>query len=250
MGYAAAMGKSFDPAHTAAEADADANANANADQEFDRFAADYDAMHRANIAVTGEAPEYFARYKRDVLARMLGPSFARPLLDFGCGIGNLTCLLAEHFSDVHGYDPSSKSVDIASRRAERATFHAEFEAIPRAHFGAVVLANVLHHVRPAERPTIIRDMVELLARGGRLIVFEHNPLNPLTRRAVRACPFDEGVELLWPWALTRLLAGAGLRGIRRDFIVFFPRALAALRRWEPSLRRLPLGAQIVAWGER
>ncbi len=236
------MGKSFDPAHAA---DADGAAH-----EFDRFADDYDALHRVNIAASGEAPAYFAAYKRDVLGRVLGPAFAEPLLDFGCGIGNLTGLLAETFSDVHGYDPSSKSVEIAAKRAGRATFHADLAAIPHAHFGGVVLANVLHHVPRTERPALVRDIVDLLAPGGRLVVFEHNPLNPLTRRVVAACPFDEGVELLWPWEATRLLTRAGLRDARLDYIVFFPRSLAPLRTLEPSLRFLPLGAQVVAWAAK
>ena len=31
--------------------------------EFDRFADEYHDQHRANVAVTGEGPEYFAEYK-------------------------------------------------------------------------------------------------------------------------------------------------------------------------------------------
>lgn len=236
------MGKSFDPAHAADEL--------RTEHEFDRFADSYEALHRHSVVASGETPAYFANYKRDVLVRMLGSHFAEPLLDFGCGIGNLTSLLAESFVDVHGYDPSSKSVEIAARRARRAAFHAQLEAVPREHFGCIVLANVLHHVPRPERGALLNDIVELLAPSGRLVVFEHNPLNPLTRRAVTDCPFDKGVELLWPWEATRLLAAAGLQGVRRDFIVFFPRVLARLRGLEPRLRLLPIGAQIVAWAAK
>jgi len=31
--------------------------------EFDKFADEYYALHAANIAMTGESPEYFADYK-------------------------------------------------------------------------------------------------------------------------------------------------------------------------------------------
>jgi 2-polyprenyl-3-methyl-5-hydroxy-6-metoxy-1,4-benzoquinol methylase len=233
---------SFDPAHAA---DAE-----RAEHEFDRYAGHYDAMHRENIAASGEAPDYFARYKRQVLIRVLGTAFAEPLLDFGCGIGNLTSVLAESFPDVHGYDPSSKSVQIATKRSRGATFHVDLAVLPRSHFGGIVLANVLHHVPRRDRPKLLDDVVELLAPGGRLVVFEHNPLNPLTRRVVAACPFDEGVELLWPWEATRLLAMAGLRDVRRNFIVFFPRFLAPLRGLEPHLRLCPFGAQVTVWAEK
>ena len=58
--------------------------------EFDRFADEYHEQHRANIAITGEAPEYFAEYKIKVVrdlarARHLA---ADRVLDFGSGIGN------------------------------------------------------------------------------------------------------------------------------------------------------------------
>jgi 2-polyprenyl-3-methyl-5-hydroxy-6-metoxy-1,4-benzoquinol methylase len=218
--------------------------------EFDRYAAGYDDLHRASIAASGEDPEYFARYKRDVLVRLLGSGFSRPVLDFGCGIGNLTRFLVESFANVSGFDPSRKSIELAQKRCEGATFLADLGEAPRNHYGAIVVANVLHHVKPAERDGLLRDLVTRLAPGGKLVVFEHNPLNPLTRRAVAACPFDEDAVLLWPWEATRLLARAGLAYIERDFIVFFPRALAKLRPLEPKLRAVPVGAQIVAWGER
>jgi SAM-dependent methyltransferase len=232
-------GESFDPAHTA-----------DAELGFDRYADSYDVAHRQNIAVTGEDPAYFARYKREVLLRILGPGFAQPVLDFGCGIGNLTGLLADVFPTVHGYDPSAKSIAIATRRTQRATFHADLARVPHRHFGAVVLANVLHHVPPGERAALLRDIADLLAPRGRLVVFEHNPFNPLTRYAVATCPFDEEAELLWPWETTRLLTAAGFRDVRLNFIVFFPRALARLRPVEPSLRWLPIGAQVAAWATK
>jgi len=238
------MGTSFDPAHTA-----DLQ-RAEGEPSFDRFAGDYDAIHRENIAVSGEGPEYFARYKRDVLVRLLGADFGDPILDFGCGIGNLTTVLAETFPRVEGFDPSSKCAVVAARRAPGATFHSDLGAIPRLRFGTVVIANVLHHVSRSERAALMATAVDLLKPGGRLVVFEHNPLNPLTRRVVAACPFDEGVQLLWPWETTALLASAGLASVHRDYIVFFPRALGGLRGLEPRLRFLPLGAQIVAWATK
>ena len=82
------------------------------------------------------------------------------------------------------------------------------------------------------------------------MVFEHNPLNPVTRKAVADCPFDEDAELLYPWTVTGLLRDAGLAEVALRYIVFFPRALAALRPLEPKLSRLPAGAQVMAVGVR
>jgi SAM-dependent methyltransferase len=229
------MPPSFDPANEA---------------EFDRFASSYDQMHRASIAASGEGPAYFARYKRDVLVRLLGPGFSRPVLDFGCGIGNLTSLLVESLPEVHGYDPSGDSVRLARERAPRALFFDDASELAREHYGAAVLANVLHHVPPRERDALVLTVVSLLAPGGRLVVFEHNPLNPLTRRAVAACAFDEQAVLLWPREARDTLERAGLAAIRREYIVFFPKALRALRALEPRLGWLPAGAQFVVWGHK
>jgi hypothetical protein len=94
----------------------------------------------------------------------------------------------------------------------------------------------------------MKIIAEVLAPGGRIVIFEHNPLNPVTRRAVAICPFDENAELLYPWQVKKLLRKAGFARVGLDYIVFFPRPLALARPIEPSLSWLPLGAQVCAWG--
>lgn len=216
--------------------------------DFDEHARTYEAIHARSLGPSGETPEYFARYKQRVLERILGRGFSGPVLDFGCGIGALTALLARSFPDVHGYDPSRESLELARARAPAARFFHRADALPSGHYGAVVLANVLHHVPAAERPQLVRGAAALLAPGGTLVVFEHNRLNPLTRRVVSACPFDEGAQLLHPGEVKSLLREAALADVALDYIVFFPRALRLLRPLEPWLACLPLGAQVCGWG--
>lgn len=215
--------------------------------EFDAHAGRYREMHAAVLGASGESPEYFAQYKLSVL-RDIVELDDRPVLDYGCGIGNLTRLLATGEVEVHGYDPSAKSILTARSLAPTATFHDRLDTVPTGAFGTVVLANVLHHVEPAEREQVIREIVPMLAPGGRVMVFEHNRWNPLTVRAVRRCEFDEGVSLLSEPDLNRLLSAGGLTAVRSRFIVFFPKALRFLRRLEPRLARVPLGAQVCVWG--
>jgi hypothetical protein len=105
------------------------------------------------------------------------------------------------------------------------------------------LANVLHHVPTEERHAVFGQAFSRLAGGGRVVVFEHNPFNPLTRWAVSQCPFDGDAVLLRSIETRRLFAEVGFRVARRDFVVFFPRMLALLRPLEPLLRWNPLGAQ-------
>jgi SAM-dependent methyltransferase len=207
-------------------------------------------MHAKSVSASGVAPEYFAVYKQKVLERMLGPGFDRPVLDFGCGIGNLTTHLAKSFPVVHGYDPSPACVKLAESRSAGAKFFDDPEALPKDYYGAAVLANVLHHVPLENRLDLMKTVASTLAPGGRLIVFEHNPLNPVTRHAVAICPFDENAVLLHAGEVKRLLRGASLSKLGLDYIVFFPHLLAFARPLEPALTWLPLGAQICAWGFR
>lgn len=217
--------------------------------KFDEYAQSYDRLHQASVTASGESTEYFAAYKLSCLDR-LGLDTSAPILDFGCGIGNLTEQLVGRFEAAYGFDPSKESLAVARSRAEGAVFYEEQAQIPDAFFETAVLSGVLHHVAPKERRALLREVVSKLRPGGRLVVFEHNPLNPLTRRAVAACPFDDDAILLSPWGARRLLRSAGLLDIQLDYIVFFPKPLARLRPLEPKLRWLMLGAQMMLVGRR
>jgi SAM-dependent methyltransferase len=217
--------------------------------KFDAFAPDYVAVHQRNIALSGEQPVYFATYKLHCLERLVGAGFDLPVLDYGCGVGMVTEQLCTRFSDVHGYDPSGESLSAARARASAAHFHGEVADVPDAHFGLIVMSGVLHHVPPSEREEVLAHAVQKLRPGqGRLVVFEHNPLNPLTRRTVAMCPFDDDAVLLWPWEASRLLKRSGLCEVRLRFIVFLPRVLSSLRWLEPRLGAVPLGAQVMVVG--
>jgi SAM-dependent methyltransferase len=218
-----------------------------APQKFDAYADDYDKLHAASIADSGESTEYFAEYKLRRLLR-LGAPRNEPILDFGSGIGNLTEKLVLEFSDVTAFDPSEKSREIGGKRVPRARQVGSEDELEDGHFASAVLSGVLHHVPVVERRELLARVRRKLRPGGRVFVFEHNPLNPLTQRAVKRCAFDDDAVLLWPWSLRPLLENAGFSPVRVDYIVFFPRAFAALRPVEPYLRHVFMGAQTLTVG--
>jgi hypothetical protein len=76
-----------------------------------------------------------------------------------------------------------------------------------------------------------------------LFVFEHNPLNPLTRHAVNTCPFDENAHLIRAPVMRRRALDAGFDRAEVKYRIFFPHALRGLRPLESKLTWLPLGAQ-------
>ena len=218
-------------------------------EKFNRIAIEYSQLHEQSVGASGEPIEYFAQYKIDCLKRLgIGPE--AHLLDYGCGIGNLTTLLAQNFSHVTGFDPSTGSIEIARNRLPSVTFYADDSLVPQAAFDVAVLSGVLHHVPVAERTTVMTAAFSKLRLGGRTVIFEHNPYNPLTRRSVAACRFDDDAVLLAPREVRELLQKAGFSRIKQDYIVFFPKPFAWLRPLEPSLRFVFLGAQTMTIGYR
>lgn len=222
--------------------------------EFDRYADQYTDLHRASIHASGEEPSYFGRYKAQRMARDVGARDAEgPLevLDFGCGIGNSIPYLREAFphARLRGVDPSGESIRrAAAAHAGDALFQTSVgEALPYddRSFDLVQAACVFHHIPPAARPRCVRELRRVLKPGGRLFVFEHNVLNPLTLKAVHECPFDDDAVLLPRHELTGLARDAGFHAVHARYIVFFPRPLALLRPLEPYMGWIPLGAQYV-----
>ena len=224
--------------------------------EFDALADDYHAQHKANIAISGEEPEFFSRYKVADLARLVAQRQApcRDIFDFGAGIGNSLPWLRTCFPQARltCADVSTRSLDIARTRFPGAEdFVTIGEAIPVAAQSQDIVfsACVFHHIPHEQHGFWLRELLRIVRPGGLLAIYEHNPLNPLTLRAVNTCPLDVNARLIPGFAMRRRARDAGWREAQVDYRVFFPAALKALRPLEPSLGWLPLGAQyrMAAW---
>ena len=227
-------------------------------QLFDRYAEEYQALLSRSVSFFGEGAEYFARYKLERILRLCGSSSPVHILDIGCGVGLLTELLRRALPStrVTGLDLSPKSLDQAASRCAGLGNVVwcvyDGNTLPPGVEGAdlVVLANVLHHVEPAARAAFLEGVVlPALLPGSRVVIFEHNPYNPMTRLAVRLCPFDQDARLLSRRTATALLRRYRLRVLQWDYIVFFPRLLRFLRGLEGRMGRLPVGGQYMVVGQ-
>lgn len=219
--------------------------------EFDRFSDRYEQILDQSVSLSGEDSHYFAEYKAGYLARLVGKNFAGKFLDFGCGVGLLGNYLMRYVpvATIHGYDISEASIErINDELKARGRFTHNFFDLD-GDYDIIVIANVMHHIPPDERQETINKVRECLAPAGRLVVFEHNPANPLTRWVVERCAFDKDAILLTPRETEKYMLQTGLLPKRRDFIVFFPKILASLRSFEPLLAWCPLGAQYTVVGE-
>ena len=76
-----------------------------------------------------------------------------------------------------------------------------------------------------------------------MFIFEHNPLNPLTRYVFERCPFDVNAKMIPRRELIDLARNAGLKVAAMSFTLFFPKPLKFFRPIERWLGWLPLGAQ-------
>ncbi len=201
------------------------------------------------IGASGEDVAFFARMKADLVRSHLTGS-PRRILDFGCGIGNTTAALAAVFPEaaITGSDISARSIaHAASKHAEPG--HVEFCAFegdlpfPDASIDVAFTSCVFHHIERTAQLRWAKELRRVVAPGGALFVFEHNPYNPLTRRVVRDCVFDKGVTLLTSRYTRTLFGRAGFAVDPARFYFFFPHALAWLRPLESILGWCPIGAQ-------
>jgi ubiquinone/menaquinone biosynthesis C-methylase UbiE len=218
--------------------------------DFDAYAEDYRAVHAKNIRITGRDSFYFAEDKvRKLISFEQNANYR--VLDLGCGDGLSAVYFSRYFPNwkIDGVDISERSIVVAKgRHIPNTNFicsnagHINFED---GAFDIVFTAGMLHHVPEIERPSIINEIYRLLKPGGRLYVFEHNPINPATQYLVRTCEFDEHAHLLKARNCIALLRGAGFNKARVRYISFFPPAkiFSIFHPLEKHLSWLPIGAQ-------
>lgn len=219
--------------------------------EFDGVAADYEAQHRASIRLSGEETGFFARYKAQdarALTRAAGIEPAR-ILDFGSGVGNSVGPLCEAFPDASltCLDVSEQSLAVSRQRHGAGPDYRSYDggALPAdlGRFDLVFIACVFHHIPEVDHVRLLAQLRGALAPGGMIVLFEHNPLNPLTRHAVASCPFDANAVLIRAGRMRERFAAAGFAAPTIAYRLFFPGPLAALRPLERLLAGVPLGAQ-------
>jgi len=213
--------------------------------EFDQYAKQYDQVLGEAIPESLNEDGYFAEYKIALMDARLGDNRPARILDFGCGAGRSLPYLEQYFPDAElfGYDLSSDSLDIAAKRTPRARLFSDWNDIAAWRFDAIVAANVFHHIPVVKRREALTQCRLVLAEGGQMFLFEHNPFNPATRWIFERCPFDADAEMLNLKSALDLSREAGFNSEQHGYTLFFPRQFAFLRGIEPLLKRLPLGAQ-------
>jgi ubiquinone/menaquinone biosynthesis C-methylase UbiE len=224
-------------------------------RSFDSVASRYEEDVSRSIAFMRTDHAFFlemkARHLIGVASAALQCVANARVLDVGSGTGLFDAFLHERFGQVEGVDSSAAAVEEARRRNPWAKYvHADAAALPHvsATFDLTFAMCVLHHVEPSRRTAVLGEMARVTRPGGVVLVYEHNPLNPLTRLAVARCAFDDDAVLLRPREVRHLLSGAGLTPDRPEYLLFFPWPGRRLRTIERYLSAVPAGAQYAVAG--
>lgn len=223
--------------------------------QFDAYAKSYADEINSSLAFIGLKVDYFTKVKAGFLLEALAAQFGDPakvrLLDIGCGVGSSHPLIADKLGGLSGTDVSAASVAQAAATNDGVDYRPyDGHRLPyeSGSFDAAMAICVIHHVPPAQWPSFAAEMKRILRPGGLALVFEHNPFNPLTRRAVSNCEFDADAVLLSQRKARALLGGAGLRDVTSRSILTVPSFGPRSRSLDRAFGRLPLGAQYLASG--
>lgn len=226
------------------------------EMDFDQFADNYRSIHTENIkGISGVDSDYFSEYKilevRDLLEN-------KTILDLGCGDGNSAKYIEKNCKEYnyHGIDLSEKSIINAQKKNFKNCVFLSYdgENIPysEAYFDVIFISCVFHHIDASKHLNLLRECNRVLRKGGKLIIFEHNPWNPLTLKTVHDCPFDEGVVLINNMRMKRNIKKAGFQKVFSNFTIFMPRKSFFLKllEIEKYLRKIPVGGQYYCVAEK
>ena len=187
--------------------------------EFDQYAERFEEDMRHAIPAAFAEDQYFVEYKmKHVAHRLLGHDVTS-FLDFGCGVGHSLSFAKALFpnAEIWGYDVSTQCLEVARQRAGIAQLTSDLDALSASGFDVVFAANVFHHIPLADRIAVMAQCKSLLRASGRIFLFEHNPLNPVTRRIFERCPFDKGATMLRRREALLLAEAVGLSVVRSEY---------------------------------
>ncbi|MBI4385182.1 MAG: class I SAM-dependent methyltransferase [Nitrospinae bacterium] len=224
-------------------------------QEFDRYSKNYNAVLEESLKISGYDTFHFVRAKLKKLAQLNPMERKSPIdfLDYGCGSGNLCLEFNRYFPKARyfGVDPSGEMIETAKTQyGAKGTFCAvsseEWKIRP---YDIIFSSGVYHHIPHKDHKRIVCGLKKSLAPSGKMIIWEHNPINPFTRKIVTDCPFDKDAVLIPSKQMADLFYEAGFSRVEVIFTAFFPKFLSVFASAERFLEWLPLGAQYVVVGE-
>ncbi|MCC6865611.1 MAG: class I SAM-dependent methyltransferase [Ignavibacteria bacterium] len=217
---------------------------------FDNYVETYKSEVDESIGFIGQDTDFFIELKAELLLKLAESNFSElkniKVLDIGSGIGLVDKHIKHKIINLTGVDIEEGVVEKAKINNPEVNYLCyDGTKLPFGNesFDLCFAVNVVHHVPPEMWDNFMLEMKRILKKGGVAAVFEHNPINPLTRLAVKRCEFDRDAVLLSHTTLKRLFKKADLKVFDDEYIIFFPFKAGLFRSAEKFLKWLPLGAQ-------
>jgi SAM-dependent methyltransferase len=144
---------------------------------------------------------------------------AAPVLDVGCGRGELLGLLREAGIGARGVDADSDMVAYArgeGLEVEQGDALAHLDGLPDGSLGGVFAGQIVEHLPPAALFRLLELAARKLRSGGVLVAETINPLSPLALRSYFADLTH--AQPLVPETLALLARQAGFREVETRFL--------------------------------
>lgn len=217
--------------------------------EFDKYIEHYRDNLTNALTLSGHSSMFFAEYKAKKLLEWL-PHLANKsvtILDFGCGDGAMTNFVSKYFqqAQIFGVDPSIKSIENAQATYNHINFSVNSESdtkllFKNEMFDLIFCAGTFHHIPFDYHSSYLNELRRITKKNGRIVIFELNPLNPLTALTFKRNPIDKNAKMLAPWYCKKIANTIGYNTIK--FYCFYPKWFSWLRKTERLLEKIPFGA--------
>ena len=212
--------------------------------EFDEYADSYEKVLIDQLSFFVNSRDYYSKYKVEIAANLTDRG-SKKILDFGAGIGLSIPFLQNSYleAEIYASDESEQSLEFIRRKYPSVEILHGNE-IEHHKFDIIFIAGVFHHIAIKDREKVLKLLNSIINEDGKIIIFEHNPYNPLTQKIVSNCIFDADANLLYMKQLCSLInATQGLEVNKSAYTLFFPEFLKKLVGIEKYLGWLPLGGQ-------
>ncbi|HEY5038639.1 MAG TPA: class I SAM-dependent methyltransferase [bacterium] len=225
--------------------------------DFEKHKDQYQKEVQDSISFIGQDLDFFTEVKAGHLVKLarryLGdPTFLK-ILDVGCGIGITDRYLVGQFGKVYGVEIAKGLARKAAKlnpKARYRSYDGENLPFPNDSMDVTFAICVLHHVPPTHFNAFVKEMARVTRKGGLVILFEHNPLNPLTLLAVNHCDLDDEAILIRRWKTGRLIDRRCSEILEKKYILFTPFRGSFFTLLDRLLGWLPLGAQYYVAGKK
>jgi SAM-dependent methyltransferase len=230
------------------------NIKSKAEDFFDDTAGVYDDGLKDILGLSEDFDtSIFAEYKVEILKNITESPLS--ILEFGCGTGRNIPFLRKYFpqSKIYGCDVSAASLAEAAKREIPETFFQKIDTpeqltVQYKDIDVIFTTNVFHHIpfeEHAEWMNALRNIIKKSDKGV-LVMFEHNPLNPVIFMKLYKEFHGEnkwGESMLQPGYSKKLAKRAGFKNSRIFYTLFFLKRSSLIAKIENALSWLPFGAQ-------